>query len=270
GGAAGQADEEPVPLPRLQHAGLEPEGDLAPDLGAAAALVQVLGDSEEPERDRGGALGRARCRRARHPARPVRHGAHQGARASLDARLRPRSRLRLMPAVAAPEKQSVAVPATPYVGLTPFTESDAPFFFGREKERRIIAANLLASRLTLLYGASGVGKSSIIRAGLQRDFRTRAEEALAAGRFPESIVVVFTGWRDDPIAGLVETIDTCVHELLGKLAPRPPRKTLRLDELLVEWNRRLDEKALQHAGADADLDEPNRTELLIVLDQFEQ
>jgi WD40 repeat protein len=170
----------------------------------------------------------------------------------------------------APSRPRVAIPATPYVGLTPFTEGDAPFFFGREKERRIIAANLLASRLTLLYGASGVGKSSIIRAGIQRDFRTRAEEALAAGAFPESIVVVFTGWRDDPIAGLAECIDTSVRELLGKLAPRPPRKTLRLDDLLVEWNRRLDEKALQHAGAEAELDEPIRTELLVVFDQFEQ
>jgi WD40 repeat protein len=170
----------------------------------------------------------------------------------------------------APPTPRVVVPATPYVGLTPFTEGDAPFFFGREKERRIIAANLLASRLTLLYGASGVGKSSIIRAGIQRDFRTRAEEALAAGAFPESIVVVFTGWRDDPIAGLAECISASVRELLGKLAPRPPRKTLRLDDLFVEWNRRLDEKALEHAGAKADLDEPIRTELLVVFDQFEQ
>jgi WD40 repeat protein len=167
-------------------------------------------------------------------------------------------------------ESGVAVPTTPYVGLTPFTESDAPFFFGREKERRLIAANLLASRLTLLYGASGVGKSSIIRAGVQRDFRTRADEALASGRFPESIVVVFTGWRDDPIAGLAECVTASVKELLGKLAPRPPRKKLRLDDLLVEWNRRLDEKALQHAGATADLDEPIRTELLVIFDQFEQ
>jgi WD40 repeat protein len=164
----------------------------------------------------------------------------------------------------------VAVPETPYVGLTPFTESDAPFFFGREKERRIIAANLLASRLTLLYGASGVGKSSIIRAGLQRDFRVRAEQALAAGRFPESIVVVFIGWRDDPIAGLADCVANSVRELLGDLAPSPPRKKLRLDDLLVEWNKLLDEKALQHAGATADLDERIRTELLVVFDQFEQ
>ena len=172
--------------------------------------------------------------------------------------------------VEAPPRPRVGVPATPYVGLTPFTEGDAPFFFGREKERRIISANLLASRLTLLYGASGVGKSSIIRAGVQRDFRARAEKALASGLFPESIVVVFTGWRDDPVTGLAECIASSVQELLGELAPRPPRKKLRLDDLLVEWNRRLDKKALEHAGARADLDEPIRTELLVIFDQFEQ
>ena len=172
--------------------------------------------------------------------------------------------------VEAPPRPRVVVPATPYVGLTPFTESDAPFFFGREKERRIISANLLASRLTLLYGASGVGKSSIIRAGVQRDFRARAEKALASGLFPESIVVVFTGWRDDPVAGLAECVEASVKELLGELAPRPPRRKLRLDDLLVEWNRLLDKKALEHAGARADLDEPIRTELLVIFDQFEQ
>ena len=37
---------------------------------------------------------------------------------------------------------------------------------GREEERDIITSNLLASRLTLLYGASGVGKSSVLHAGV--------------------------------------------------------------------------------------------------------
>jgi hypothetical protein len=166
-----------------------------------------------------------------------------------------------------PRQATEAVPETPYVGLTPFTEQDAPFFFGREKERRLIAANMLASRLTLLYGASGVGKSSVIRAGVQRDFRVQAERALAAGRYPESLVVVFTGWRDDPIVGLVECVKASVREVLGDHAPEPPSDDLRFDELLTEWIRRLDERAL--ASAD-DHDEPVRTELLVVLDQFEQ
>jgi WD40 repeat protein len=170
----------------------------------------------------------------------------------------------LEPPVQAPE----TVPETPYVGLTPFTERDAPFFFGREKERRLIAANLLASRLTLLYGASGVGKSSVIRAGVQRDFRVQAERALAAGRYPESLVVVFTGWRDDPVAGLVECLKTSIRELLGDLAPEAPPDDLPLDDLLLEWTRRLGECAVELAGADPD--EPVRSELLIVLDQFEQ
>ena len=52
-------------------------------------------------------------------------------------------------------------------------------------ERRIVAANLRASRLTILYGPSGVGKTSLLRAGVVHDLRqevtdnvtTRAERA---------------------------------------------------------------------------------------------
>ena len=33
---------------------------------------------------------------------------------------------------------------SPYQGLIPYSEVDAPFFFGREKETRLIIANLFA------------------------------------------------------------------------------------------------------------------------------
>ena len=49
------------------------------------------------------------------------------------------------------------MPDSPFTGLMPFTEEQAAFFFGREAEREIITANLLAARLTLLYGPSGAG-----------------------------------------------------------------------------------------------------------------
>ena len=52
--------------------------------------------------------------------------------------------------------------SSPYLGLVPYDEQDAAYFFGREKETRLILANLFASPLTLLYGPSGVGKSSIL------------------------------------------------------------------------------------------------------------
>ena len=56
----------------------------------------------------------------------------------------------------------------PFKGLASFEDSplDAMLFFGREREREIITANLLAARLTVLYGPSGVGKSSLLRAGV--------------------------------------------------------------------------------------------------------
>ena len=47
----------------------------------------------------------------------------------------------------------------PFVGLVPFSEEDEAFFFGREREAQILSDNVLAARLTILYGASGVGKS---------------------------------------------------------------------------------------------------------------
>ncbi len=54
-----------------------------------------------------------------------------------------------------------AAPPTPFKGLSPFqdTELDALLFCGREREREVVVANLLASRLTVLYGVSGVGKT---------------------------------------------------------------------------------------------------------------
>ena len=59
-----------------------------------------------------------------------------------------------------------AIPLSPFKGLAPFGDSDvdALLFFGRARETEVIAANLQASRLTVLYGPSGVGKSSILRA----------------------------------------------------------------------------------------------------------
>ena len=43
-------------------------------------------------------------------------------------------------------------PPTPFKGLAPFqdTELDAQLFCGRDREREVIVANLLASRLTVL------------------------------------------------------------------------------------------------------------------------
>jgi hypothetical protein len=88
----------------------------------------------------------------------------------------------------------------PYVGLVPYKAEDAPLFFGRDRERRVITANLEASRLTLLYGESGVGKSSLLNAGVA--FRFRQEDPDGEAR----LFVQMAEWTADPgpaLAGLV-------------------------------------------------------------------
>jgi WD40 repeat protein len=92
----------------------------------------------------------------------------------------------------------VGAPPSPYKGLAPFEDSDldALLFFGRERESEVIAANLMASRITVLYGPSGVGKSSVLRAGVAH--RLRREQ--------EVEVVVFSTWTGDPVRSLIETV----------------------------------------------------------------
>ena len=69
------------------------------------------------------------------------------------------------------------LPESPYKGLAAFEDSelDALLFFGREREVAAVAANVLASRLTVLYGPSGVGKSSLLNAGVARALRESPE-----------------------------------------------------------------------------------------------
>ena len=88
---------------------------------------------------------------------------------------------------------------SPYKGLSAFEDSelDALLFFGRERENEIVVANLIASRLTVLYGPSGVGKSSLLSAAVARSLRALPEEPL---------VVVFSRWSEDPEAALADAV----------------------------------------------------------------
>jgi WD40 repeat protein len=97
------------------------------------------------------------------------------------------------------------VPQSPYKGLASFEDSelDALLFFGREREVAAVAANVLANRLTVLYGPSGVGKSSLLGAGVARRLR----------ELSGAPVVVHDTWAEDPVARLIAS----VHAECGEL-----------------------------------------------------
>ena len=95
-------------------------------------------------------------------------------------------------------------PESPYKGLVPFEDSgpDALLFFGRERESAVIAENLLAAKLTVLYGPSGVGKTSVLRAGVAHRLREQARVNVDERGHPEFTVVVFDSWSEEPTDSL--------------------------------------------------------------------
>jgi len=54
----------------------------------------------------------------------------------------------------------------PWPGLTAFTEKQHDFFYGRSQESHELFACVKRERLTVLFGKSGLGKTSLLQAGL--------------------------------------------------------------------------------------------------------
>lgn len=106
-----------------------------------------------------------------------------------------------------------AVPECPYVGLMPFSEEDAAYFFGRERESDLIIANLTASRLTLLYSRSGVGKSSVLRAGVLPALHHIDDDPYDDLGVPGAAVAYVSTWRDAPLESIAVAISAAVSHV---------------------------------------------------------
>ncbi|GAC1667079.1 MAG: hypothetical protein NVS9B2_08070 [Steroidobacteraceae bacterium] len=81
---------------------------------------------------------------------------------------------------ARPQTQPAADPAAttvdqrnPWLGLASFTEETRAYFFGREEEVAELARRVQRKLLTVLFGQSGLGKTSILRAGLVPRLRSQ-------------------------------------------------------------------------------------------------
>jgi len=107
----------------------------------------------------------------------------------------------------------------PYVGLQPYGPGDKEYFAGRESDIRIINANLAVSRLTVFYGPSGVGKTSLLQAGVV--------PAMIAKRY---VTVYFNSWQDANFAqtlrkqvleGITASFAASLESRILKLPARP-------------------------------------------------
>ena len=89
------------------------------------------------------------------------------------------------PGLAAPPRAD----ASPYRGLMAFQPEDGDLFFGREEVVAATVEQLLAGGFMAVVGASGSGKSSLVRAGLVPAFRKARDGSVAVmtpGSGPET------------------------------------------------------------------------------------
>ena len=74
----------------------------------------------------------------------------------------------------APEPRPTIDEQNPWPGLAPFEESAERFFNGRHEENAALRRLVLQAPLTVLFGASGLGKTSLLHAGLFPSLRKEA------------------------------------------------------------------------------------------------
>lgn len=147
--------------------------------------------------------------------------------------------------------------ANPYKGLDSYKEEDEKFFYGRDEEKKDIIVSVTCNPLTVIYGKSGIGKTSLLNAGVFPGLR---EE----GFRPVKIRLDYSG-RAGP---LLRQLRGAVKEEINKRNIQvkaqkggKQAKPLNPDETLCDYFRRVSHFA------------PARKKpviLVLVFDQFEE
>jgi len=99
----------------------------------------------------------------------------------------------------APEAEAAVDESNPWLGLISFTEETRAFFFGRDEEIGELARRVQRKLLTVLFGKSGLGKTSILRAGLVPRLREQ-------GYCPVYVRIAYGPDTPEPAAQIKEAI----------------------------------------------------------------
>jgi NTE family protein len=108
-------------------------------------------------------------------------------------------------------------PPSPYKGLGFYTEADAPLFAGRDNDIVRCAAALAEwkTRLLLLHGSTGCGKSSFLRAGLIPHLETRSAGIAFARIGAADTPALFIRSTAEPVAKLAKALyDFAAREVI--------------------------------------------------------
>lgn len=132
-----------------------------------------------------------------------------------------------------------------YTGPRPFTERERDRFFGRDEDIEALARTIRLNRLTVLTGKSGMGKSSLLQAGVV--------PALAEEKF-RTLFIRFGAWQPGQISPLQRVID--------QLSALPESRNAILDAVSAKAKPSFWQLCKAIAS--------RSTRLLLVFDQFEE
>ena len=142
----------------------------------------------------------------------------------------------------------------PYRGLLYFREEDAPFFFGREAAITQLTSVVQQHNLVAVVGASGSGKSSVVRAGLVPELRKSQDRVwevatmVPADRPVHALAAVLMPFLEPDMSETNRLIET------NKLAEALLSQTIKLGEVV----KRVLAK------------QPGTDRLLLITDQWEE
>jgi transcriptional regulator with XRE-family HTH domain len=149
----------------------------------------------------------------------------------------------------------------PYRGLLPFGESDAQVFYGRERLAVKLAARAAIGGLVVVTGASGSGKSSLLRAGLL-PILARGQQVPGSDRWPR---IVMTPTKD-PLTELATQLAAVggpdAVTVRDGLARHPDQAHLAIRSAVLAAAARHDTEPPGPCGGTA--------RLVLIMDQFEQ
>jgi energy-coupling factor transporter ATP-binding protein EcfA2 len=142
---------------------------------------------------------------------------------------------------------------SPYKGLLYFDVNDAPLFFGRERVTNELLEHLRQHRFLAVVGASGSGKSSVVRAGVIPALQQGAIEVNGRSSRDWPIHNITPG--DEPLKALAATLTRDSESVTA---------TATLLEDLQTSSQSLDLFLYRQMAGQVD------TRLLLVIDQFEE
>ncbi len=143
----------------------------------------------------------------------------------------------------------------PYRGLLYFREEDAPFFFGRNAAIRDLYEAIRQHRFIAVVGASGSGKSSVVRAGLVPQLRQEKDTTW-------EVATLFPG--DEPLKALARA----VSPLLEPETMDETDRLLKINKLADAFAKKA--VSLHDVGLRILEKQSGTNRLLLVIDQAEE